>query len=502
MKLPTRSLWCIALASGVAASSPAAASAVREKQGETVRRVASGRDAKSSELHQALLVAEPIRGAGRVLTVTLTAEELASAEPAGAGRYRVGVSKPVGVVLDFSRRDLPFGVRESRVDGGVTWLGVVRSPGASALRLSFSPLDLPEGAELFVYGPDRQAFGPYVGRGPVDDRQLWSNTIWGDETRVQLRLPAGSTRARLTLAAVGHLGSAFPSALGRGIQSFCPANAPCVVNAACASIPGAIQTAKDAVADMLFASGGFFYLCTGGLLADSDSGSTVPYFLTANHCISRSSEASSLETYFDYETSCNSPNCSAPYDQNPRNPDTLGALIRSTNRTGDYTLLQLSSVPDSNDGVETYLGWSTVAVANSNGVPLYRISHPQGSPQAYSEQDVDTSKTTCGSWPRGDWIYSRDTLGATEGGSSGSPVMNGSGQVVGQLSGACGFNVNDPCDAEANATVDGAFANYFDEVAAFLAGGGQCKPKGQSCTLNSECCSNSCKGKPGVKTCK
>jgi lysyl endopeptidase len=306
----------------------------------------------------------------------------------------------------------------------------------------------------------------------------------------------------LVLAAVGYMGKALPGALIQA-ESFCSRNASCVVNADCASIPGAIQPAKDAVADMLFASGGFYYLCTGGLLADSDPASTIPFFLTANHCISRSGEASSLETYFDYETSCTNPNCTRPFDQSPRNPDTLGAVIKATNRTGDFTLLQLSAIPNSSDGDETYLGWNSTAVAFADGVNLYRISHPAGSPQAYSEHQVDTSKPTCSSWPRGERIYSQDTLGAIEGGSSGSPVLNGSGQVVGQLSGTCGFNVNDTCDAASNATVDGAFASYFSQVAPFLgAGGGQCKPRAQGCSMDSECCSNSCKGKPGAKTCK
>jgi len=81
---------------------------------------------------------------------------------------------------------------------------------------------------------------------------------------------------------------------------------------------------------------------------------------------------------------------------------------------------------------------------------------------------VDTSAPTCQSWPRGERIYSRDITGATDGGSSGSPVVNASSQIVGQLSGACGFNVNDPCDAVNNATVDGAFAFYFSLVQPIL----------------------------------
>ena len=50
--------------------------------------------------------------------------------------------------------------------------------------------------------------------------------------------------------------------------------------------------------------------------------------------------------------------------------------------------------------------------------------------------------------------------------------MNGNGQIVGQLSGACGYNLNDVCDAQNNATVDGAFANYFSSVAQWLDVGG------------------------------
>lgn len=44
-------------------------------------------------------------------------------------------------------------------------------------------------------------------------------------------------------------------------------------------------------------------------------------------------------------------------------------------------------------------------------------------------------------------------------------------------------------------------------VGASCGGGSQCvnpggAPKGASCTSASECCSNSCKGQPGQKTCK
>jgi lysyl endopeptidase len=107
-------------------------------------------------------------------------------------------------------------------------------------------------------------------------------------------------------------------------------------------------------------------------------------------------------------------------------------------------------------------------VAFNNGTPLYRISHPKGAPQAFSRHSVDTAAGTCQGLPRGNFIYSRDTLGGTEGGSSGSVVMNSQAQVVGQLLGSCGFDPENACDHVSNATVDGAFAASFAKMKPWL----------------------------------
>jgi len=143
-----------------------------------------------------------------------------------------------------------------------------------------------------------------------------------------------------------------------------------------------------------------------------------------------------------------------------------GSSVAATNRRGDFTLLSLTGAPPAG---ATRLGFTSAPVANTNGVPLHRVSNPNFGPQVYNEQTVSTSAGTCSGWPRGERIYSRDTLGGTDGGSSGSPVVNASDQVVGQLSGACGTNVNDPCDAQSNATVDGALAFYWATVQPLLA---------------------------------
>jgi len=481
------------------------------------------RKAAVQSLHEKLVGREVAGAEAHGLTVRIPAADAAriNAPIPAVGRLLVGTALSVNAPVDLgslgdaprlqTRNAAEFGALRSRRDGGFVWSGVVSAPGATAVRLHFSGFDLPEGAALYVYGAKGQAAGPYTGRGPVNDGQLFTNAIFGDQVRVQLVQAGTPTRlpAELVLESVGYMGPRFLKAVipvagetpdsGLATRSFCSYNETCVENAACQN-SSAVADARQAVASMLFQSGGGYYICTGGLVADT-AGSQTPYFLTANHCISKGTEASSLETFFDYVTTCSNPDCTQPYNNTG---DTVGATILSHSSTNDHSLLQLSSNPVTADGTVAYLGWNSSPVAFTSGYNLYRISHPSGAPQAYSEHSVDPGAGTCTTLPRGDFIYSHDTFGATEGGSSGSPVVDGNGRIVGELYGACGTNVNNVCDSNANSTVDGAFAVTYPSVAQWLDpnGGPTCSAKGASCTSNSDCCSNKCKGKSGNKTCK
>ena len=493
-------------------------------------------------LHDRLSVEMPVGASEERVRVIVSDEERAQIADSTEQRLRIGIVKPLNASVSFLGIDGnlrgnhgagPIGVANRGI-----WAMPIESPGAPALRLHFTGFDLAPGTELYLHTSRGEAFGPYAGRGLLDSGEFWSHTVAGDSVTVQVR--GGNGRSTFVIPEIGYVALSKvrgfrPTPDPQTGEQLCSFNANCVENANCNNIPAAIQAARDAYAHMEFVSGAFLYYCSGGLLADTDSSSQIPYFLTANHCLSSNKVASSLQAFFQYEVACNG-TCPALYFYNqepPPYPRTLGATVKSSTSGGDYTLLQLSQPAPAGS---FFLGWTSTPVANSNGTALYRISHPGGAPQAYSTQSVDTSAPTCSSWPRGERIYSRDTLGATEGGSSGSPVLNSSGQAVGQLSGACGFNVNDVCDSTSNATVDGALAYYWSSVAPFLdpaggctvtenpevscsdgvdndcdgatdsndsdCSGGSCTPAGQLCTANSECCSNSCKGKPGAKKCK
>lgn len=398
-----------------------------------------------------------------------------------ATRIRIGKVKPVGWGVDFKGfalaelqrtwRPYAHGLVKKTDSGGFVWMTKIEAPGAAALRLHFNNVHLPKGVGLYVYNTDGQAFGPYTFTGPGNKGDFWSHTVAGSELFVQLRADAPVDRKVLDLIRLsvndlgfitGRIYQPFAQPDAAAIEGLCPENAWCVVDASCYN-SGPVNVLKDAVAYTQYVSGVWIYLCSGGLLADTDSGTQIPYFLTANHCMSKQRNANSLECYFQYKTASCDGACYDPVGVCPR---TLGADILSTeSREGDYSFLRLWEDPPAGSA---FLGWTSTPVAYTQGLSLYRVSHPQGSPQAYSEHQVDTTKGECSSWPRGKWVYSQDTLGGTEGGSSGSPVVNSSAQVVGQLSGACGTNVNDPCDAENNATVDGAFAHYYPLVQEWL----------------------------------
>lgn len=371
---------------------------------------------------------------------------------------------------DAANRNVAGGTFAQTPDGGYVWVAAIGSEYAGGVRLHIENLYLPPNAELFFYNSSGEVYGPYSGAGPEGTGEFWTPSVLGRQGTLQVRVyaPADAddlSEISLTVREVGHISRSF-FGLGNEQAGTCGNNAACVVNTNCQNDP-IVSNDELAVAKMLWISGAYIYTCTGGLVADTVASSQIPYFLTANHCLSKAS--TNLEAFFQYQAACGSTiNCTGTWDDPPAGSfagKTIGATVKATNRRGDFTLLQLSQNPPAGS---YFLGWTTVAVANSNNTPLYRVSHPSGAPQSYSQHSVDTGAVTCTGWPRGERIYSNDQIGATEGGSSGSPVINAAGQIVGQLSGCCGYNCGNVCDTASNSTVDGAFAYYFLKVKPYL----------------------------------
>jgi len=286
------------------------------------------------------------------------------------GRVRVGTTRKLGTAVAFADVDagklsrgsqaLGNGAIRGNDDGSFDWTAAVESPGAGAMRLRFTGFFLPRNAELYVYGDQGDVYGPYIGRGIHGDGQFWSHTVSGSRVTLHLSYGGADTARvlrvmRFVIADVAHLDRGFP--FGPSAQpdasNLCSFNADCVENASSANIPAAIQLAQQAAALILFVSGRYVYICSGGLIADTDQNSTRPLFLTANHCLSKTSEARSLEAYFQFTTpvggSCDLIASSV-----------RGSSVLATGRKGDFTLLELDEQPPTGS---VLLGWTNTPVA-------------------------------------------------------------------------------------------------------------------------------------------
>jgi hypothetical protein len=417
-------------------------------------------------------------------------QRLTAPEPDGNRRLKVGIDRQLHERVGFdsltaenaSEKGMHFGGGLFENSGGVlVWTTAIRSENADAIRLQLEG-SLPPSARAYIYAGTGEVHGPYT-QNELRTGSFWTNTVYADEVflEVQIANPAEAKLSSLHIRSMAHIESPQFSPK-KGIETD---GTECFLDVTC--IPESefqhIVTVGRAMAQLVFASGGSTFVCSGGLLNNTREDGT-PLFLTANHCFDTQSEASSLEATWNYKTtSCSDPNIEPNRALFPRS---LGATLLATGAASDFTLVRLNQPPPN---TAVFLGWdASQNFSTQGGLKLFRVHHPQGKTQFYARHAVVGTGSTCQNLPRGNYIYMADEVSGAAGGSSGSPVMLASGAVVGQLRGACGPNVADDCD-RANRTVDGALFASFDSISQFLApstgGPTQCVPNATTaCVLN------------------
>lgn len=390
---------------------------------------------------------------------------------------RVGVVRalPVeagfhGLGADTGARALGGGWLERAASGRWTWTTSFASDGAQAMRLHIRNALLPSGSRVFLYGADGGSFGPYVFDAGTRPEGFWTHTVFASQAVLRVELgdadAAGLAMARLAVDAIVHLEHPWVASVrARGpAGALTPQSDTCFVDVSCvdpSEFPN-VDQASHAVGQLNFVDTDGAFICSGGLLNTTTS-SMVPYLLTANHCFSTQSAATSLEVFWDYKT----PSCGAAEPPEFGFPSTMGSTLLASSETSDFTLVQLSEDPP--DG-SVFLGWTTGDYAHVDGTQTYRISYPGARTQFFSRHQIQASPdVACDGYPLGNFIYSHDEHGGTGGGSSGSPSYLASLEVVGQELGACGTNIDDDCDRDNNLTVDGAFRVSFPSISSWLA---------------------------------
>ena len=192
------------------------------------------------------------------------------------------------------------------------------------------------------------------------------------------------------------------------------ASGSCNVDVTCSSgtsaLDAAIAERAKSVARLTFVDDGRAFLCSGTLI---DSGQfPTPYFLTANHCITRRAVADSITAYWFYENA----SCGA----GPMRPEMVqvagGMDWVFADPNTDHTLLKLRGAPPSG---AVFAGWNASPLATNDSI--VSISHPRGDVKKLALGTI-SGTARFRDWEQSAWL-ARFSRGIIEGGSSGSGLF-------------------------------------------------------------------------------
>jgi len=340
---------------------------------------------------------------------------------------------PVKINLDNS------GSWEESGDGQLVWRLKLVSDGAMAISLYFNDFYLPEGSELFLYDQNRdQLKGAFTFQNNQISRLFATELMLGDAIILELNLPDNlSQKPFLQISDLGYAYRSVPqySSKGFGSSDFCEINPICPEGANW-------QVEKKGVVRIHVKVSGSGFWCTGSLVNNTKHDLT-PYVLTADHCAfhfnqyADENDLSQWVFYFDYESAT----C-----ENPLTEPELKSLVGATKiaQGGDrgstgsdfyLVLLKNSTIPENYNLY--FNGWDITDTPSPNGITIH---HPEGNIKKIS---IYTTPLTTYDFLSGGnyahwkvfWTETVTNWGVTEPGSSGSPLFDPEGRIIGTLTG-------------------------------------------------------------------
>jgi lysyl endopeptidase len=313
------------------------------------------------------------------------------------------------------------GVMDTLANGDKLWRINIISSGALSINFIFDQFQIPPGAQLFIYNNSKaDLIGAFTDFNNRDDSVFATVPLRGDNVFIEYYEPSNAD-----FEGVLHISSVIHGY--RGLFEYEKAfggSGSCNVNVACPQSAG-MENQIRSVCHMIVGS----YVCSGALINNTANDGT-PYVLGADHCYYT---PGSVIFWFNWQSAtCSNPPSSPSYQS------ISGSTLKARNSATDFWLVQLSSAPPSNYNVY-YSGWNRTIDNNLTG-KFWGIHHPSGDIKKISWSTLGVSTTTYLQNPvPGNGTHWRITNWSdgttTEGGSSGSPLFDPDGRIIGQLHG-------------------------------------------------------------------
>ena len=365
-------------------------------------------------------------------------KEIASDEADSFSKvYRFGVEQLVSIDVfeEAEKLTLP--------NGDVLYQYGIYCPNALSVNLVFDQFELKNGTRMSLVSFHKEDFiGAYTSLNNNAAKQLGTDIVYDNKVIIEVVVPKGlvaGSSLHLSMIVSGYrdFEKIIAKALGHAANCHMDVNCPAGIG---------WENQRNSVA--MVVSGGS--ACSGALV-NNTSGQTIPYYLTANHCGIAGLGSSVYR--FRWEREAANAICATANSAANNGPTTMtinGSTLRARNGGTDFLLVELNATPDSAWGIY-YSGWDrtdALTVTQSTG-----IHHPSSDIKKISQNtDPLTHQTsnfngTNGAlfWRVNDW-----EIGATQPGSSGSPLFDQNKRIIGVLSGGdsgcTGFGPNNGYD--------------------------------------------------------
>lgn len=309
-------------------------------------------------------------------------------------------------------------------EGGKVGLLKISAKNAKTINLTFSNTRIPEGNALYIYNPDKTVILGKFTQHHIYKGELGAELIPGHTVIVEYDVSPEN---------IDNMGNVEISRVTYGYRTskefkmkVFGSSQSCEMNVNCPDGAPYIQQRNSAVM-LVVGSNGF---CSGALI-NNTAYDGKPYVLTANHCTLMHDNYASWIFRFKWQ----SPTCSSP-SSSPSYESLSGAALLAKRDPSDFCLVKITGGLDSGKVPQNcspyFAGWNRGNVAPPS---TFCIHHPKGDIAKISFDDNPPviSQGMGSSEANSTWKVTWDRHTATESGSSGSPLFNNAGQIIGEL---------------------------------------------------------------------